>query len=447
MPEKLNRRAFLSTAAKVGAAGAVLPSAAALLAACGGGSGGGGTGGGGNGTTKLTWSYWGSPEENQLNLKVKEAFEKANPGIVIDVVWTPFAQYFQRLDSMIAGGKIPDVMFLTYIQKYAAERTIEDLGPWIKKGGVDLNDYWPHFLDAMQYRGKTYALQRDGDIDVIYFNQDHLQQAGVKKPDKTWTWDTFKQALAKLTQKSGDRVTRYGLAMEQSKYWIWMGETGGWWFDDVVNPSRCTLNDAKAIAGLEFQADLIKRGQMMPVNDQTQGGDQGVFQAGLASMIIQNPSRIPAFNQQGMKYALAPIPKPSQGNWADNSGGAGFAMSAKSKNKDAAWRFLSWLQSNKGGMPMFASSGVLFPALKSVANSKDFLKPPPPGKDAMPFMAQYAKTLSAALFPDFAELSMKIIEPGLQNVWAGQQSVSAAVPPLVQQINTYLKQKGYPKAS
>lgn len=444
MSENVSRRAFLTGAARLGAAGTLLPAASALLAACGGGSSTGGSGG----SAKLTWSYWGSPEENELNLKVKQAFEKANPGISIDVVWAPFAQYFQKLDSMIAGGQVPDVMFLTYIQKYAAENVIEDLSPWIKKGGVDVNDYWPHFFDAMRYKGNTYALQRDGDIDVLYYNQDHLEQAGVKAPDKSWTWDTFRAALAKLTQKSGDRVSRYGVAMEQTKYWLWMGELGAWWFDDVVNPSKSTLDDPKAIRALQFQADLIRAGQMMPVTDQTQGGDQGVFQAQLASMIIQNPSRIPALNQQGnLKYALAPIPKPNDGTWADNSGGAGFAMSAKSKQKDAAWKFLTWLQSSKGGMPMFASSGELFPALKSVANSKDFLKPPPPGKDAMPFMAKYAKTLSSALFPEFQELSQKIIEPALQKVWSGELSVSAAVPPLSAQINAYLKEKGYPKAS
>jgi multiple sugar transport system substrate-binding protein len=442
MPENIKRRDFLSGAAKLGAAGALLPSA--VLAACGGSSPSSSASGP---SGKITWSYWGSPEENQVNLKIKQAFEKANPGITVDVVWAPFAQYFTKLDSMLAGGQAPDVMVLKYVQKYAAEGVIEDLGPWIKKGGVDVNDYWPHFFDAMKYKNKVYALQRDGDIDVLYYNQDHLKQAGVKTPDKTWTWTTFRDALGKLTQKTGGRVARYGLAMEQTKYWIWLGETGSWWFDDAINPSKCTLDDPKAITGLEFQSGLIKDGLMMPVDNQTQGGDQGVFQAGLASMIIQNPSRIPAFNQQGLKYGLAPIPKPASGNWADNSGGAGYGLSTKSKNKDAAWKFLSWLQSPNGGMPMFAATGELFPALKSVAGSKDFLKPPPPGKDALPFMAQYAKSLSSALFPEFAELSSKIIEPALQKVWSGEQSVTSAVPPLVSQVNAYLKDKGYPKAS
>jgi multiple sugar transport system substrate-binding protein len=436
MDEAVDRRGFLGSAAKLGLAGAIAPSA--LLAACGGGGSGG--------KTTITWSYWGSPEENQVNLKVKAAFEKANPDISVNVVWAPYSQYFQKIDSMFAGGQSPDVLFLTYIQKYAAEGVIEDLGSWIKKGGVDLNDYWPHFLDDMSYQGKTYGLQRDGDIDILYYNEDHFQAAGLGKPDQTWTWDTFKQAMQKLTKKSGGHVDRYGLAMEQGKYWIWLKEMGAWWVDSATNPSKCTLDDARAIQALEFQAGLIKDGLMMPVTDQTQGGDQGVFQAGLASMIVQNASRIPALNQQGsLKYGLAPIPKPAGGQWADNAGGAGYSMGSRSKNKDAAWKFITWLQSKDGGQPIFAETGELFPALKSVAQSNSYQKPPPPGKESLAFMAQYAQTAGQALFPEWAELDGNIVEPGLQKVWTGEQTVSQAVPPLVQQVNAYLKQKGYPK--
>jgi multiple sugar transport system substrate-binding protein len=435
--QRVDRRRFLGSAARLGLAGSVAPGA--LLAACGGGESGG--------KTTISWAYWGSPDENQVNLRVKAAFEKANPDISVNVVWAPFSQYFQKIDSMFAGGQPPDVLFLTYIQKYAAEGVIEDLGPWIKKGGIDLNDYWPHFLDDMSYRGRLYGLQRDASIDVLYYNQDHLRAAGLSIPDRTWTWDTFRGALARLTRKSGSHVDRYGLAAEQGKYFIWLKELGSWWFDSPTNPTRCTLGDTRAIEALDFQAGLIKDGLMMPVTDQTQGGDQGVFQAGLASMIVQNASRIPGLNQQrNLRYGLAPVPKPADGTWAANAGGAGYAMGAGSKRKDAAWKLITWLQSRDGGQPLFAGTGELFPALRSVAQSNGYQKPPPPGKDSLAFMAQYAQTAAAALFPEWAELDGNIIEPGLQKVWAGEQTVSQAVPPLVQQVDVYLKQKGYPKS-
>jgi multiple sugar transport system substrate-binding protein len=172
---------------------------------------------------------------------------------------------------------------------------------------------------------------------------------------------------------------------------------------------------------------------MLPVDLQPGGSDAGVFQAGQASMIIQNVSRVPTFNQQGsLKYGLAPIPRPASGQHADNAGGAGFSISSKSKNKDAAWKFVTWLQSSRG-QSMFAESGVLFPALKSVAQSESYLKALPEDKNALSFMAQYGKTISNGLFPEWPELNTTIIGPTLQKVWTGERTVGDVVPGLVKQ--------------
>ncbi|MFZ0218523.1 MAG: sugar ABC transporter substrate-binding protein [Candidatus Dormiibacterota bacterium] len=443
MAGSVDRRAFLGTAAKLGAVSVAAP--VVLLEACGGGGGGPASSSGGSGS--LNWSYWATPAEAQIFQQVKTAFEKAHSGITLNPITTNYSSYQQKLDSMIAGGQTPDVMFLNSVTKYAAEGAIEQLDPWVKKSGMDLSVYYPHFLDDMKYNGKLYALERDGDVNVLYYKVDDLKSAGLSAPDKSWTWNTFQSALQKLTKKSGSHVNRYGLAMEYGKYWIWMGELGGWWLDDAINPTKCTLDEPKALEALKFQAGLINNDLMQAI-DATTSSDLSSFQPGLCSMIIQNASRIPTLNQQsGFDYALAPVPRPTDGTWATSAGGAGWGMSAKSKNKDAAWTFISWLQSPKGGQPIFASSSELFPAIKQVAESASFVKPPPPGKSALGFMGQYAKTIETALFPEWSQLSQEVIEPSLEKVWTGGQSVDQVVPPLVQQVNTFLKQHGYPKKS
>ena len=60
------------------------------------------------------------------------------------------------------------------------------------------------------------------------------------------------------------------------------------------------------------------------------------------------------------------------------AGGAGWVMSAKSDNKDAAWTFLQWLQSPNGGEKLYTERGEIFPALQSVANSPVFMTDQPP---------------------------------------------------------------------
>ncbi len=48
-------------------------------------------------------------------------------------------------------------------------------------------------------------------------------------------------------------------------------------------------------------------------------------------------------------------------------------------------------------------------------------------------------------FPDWDELSGSIIDAGMQKVWAGEQKPEEALPAICQQVDSFLKDKGYPK--
>ena len=56
-----------------------------------------------------------------------------------------------------------------------------------------------------------------------------------------------------------------------------------------------------------------------------------------------------------MNYDVAPVPIPKGGQRAASAGGAAWVMSAQSDNKDAAWTFLSWLQSTDGGERLYTA--------------------------------------------------------------------------------------------
>ena len=48
-------------------------------------------------------------------------------------------------------------------------------------------------------------------------------------------------------------------------------------------------------------------------------------------------------------------------------------------------------------------------------------------------------------FPDWDELAGTIIEPGMQQIWAGEQKPDDVLPAVCNQVDAYLKGKGYPK--
>ena len=153
--------------------------------------------------------------------QVADAFMKEHPEIKIETWNAPWDDYFTKIQALWASGDpkaVPDIAFLWPTPKYAAEGVLENLDPYIQKSGYDLNDYWGGLLESAKYNGSVYGLPRDNEVNVLYYNKDLFDKAGVKYPDENWTWDDLLAAAEKLTVKdAGGKVTQYALAMEGGK--------------------------------------------------------------------------------------------------------------------------------------------------------------------------------------------------------------------------------------
>jgi multiple sugar transport system substrate-binding protein len=399
----------------------------------------------------LTWAFWGSPEEAVSHKAVADAFMKEHPEIKIETWNEPWDNYFTKIKTLWSSGDpkvIPNIAFLWPTPSYAAQGVLENLDPYIQKSGYKLDDYWSGLLDSAKYNGSVYGLPRDIEVNVLYYNKDLFDKAGLKYPDENWTWDDLLAAAEKLTLKDASgKVTQYALAMEGGKYAKWINQNGGSIVDDYVNPSKCMMADPKSVEGIKFFADLMNKGYAMRDADLSQaGGDASVFQSGQAAMIIQNTSRVSGFNKAGMKYDVAVAPIPKGGKRFNSAGGAAWVMSAKSDNKDAAWTFLQWLQSTNGGEKLYTERGEIFPALQSTANSPAFMTgQPPANKQAIITEAKASGVGGFGYFPDWDELESSIILPVLQRIWAGEAEPEQVLPDLCKQMDQFLKDKGYPK--
>jgi multiple sugar transport system substrate-binding protein len=402
-------------------------------------------------TVVLTWAFWGSPAEKESHERVAAAFMEEHPEIEIEFWHQPWNDYFTKLQALWASGDpnvIPDVAFLWPTPRYAAEGVLENLDPFVAASGYDLEAYWPGLLESARFEGSVYGFPRDIEVNVIYYNKDLFDAAGVAYPADGWTWDDFTAAAEALTQKDANGMTTvYGLAAEGGKWAKWVNQNGGAIFDDYVNPSQCLLAEPAAVGGFEFFAGLMASGVAMRPADLNQaGGDAAVFASGQAAMILQNTSRVSAFNAAGLNYDVAVAPIPAGGKPWNGAGGAAWVMSSGSDNKEAAWTFIEWLQSDGGGETIYTTAGEIFPALQSVANSPAFMT------DAAPANKQAILTEAAAsgvggfgYFPEWGELSGSIIGPGLDKLWAGEADAATLLPELCAQVDQFLADNGYPK--
>jgi multiple sugar transport system substrate-binding protein len=375
-----------------------------------------------------------------------------HPDIKIETMNEPWNDYFTKIQTLWASGDasaVPDVLFLWPTPRYAADGVLENLDPWIEKSGYDLDDYWPALLESAMFEGSVYGFPRDIGLEVLYYNKDVFDEVGLDYPTEDWTWDDLLAAAEQLTDvEASGRVARYALGMEGGKYQLWIGQNGGSILDDMRNPSKCTMTEPAAVEAVEFFSTMMNNDYAMrDANLSQAGGDAAVFQGGQVAMIIQNASRVSAFNPAGMNYDVAPVPIPEGGQRSASAGGAAWTMSALSDNKEEAWAFLSWLQSTDGGQKIYTASGEIFPALRSTARSEAFLEAgqPPENRQAFLTEGENAKVGRFGYFPEWGELDGSIISPGLQRVWSGEATAAEALPQICEEVDAFLADNGYPK--
>ena len=400
----------------------------------------------------VTWAMWGSPEEIATHQAVADAFMASHPDIKIEIWSQPWGDYFTKIQTLWASGDsavIPDVMFLSPVVNYAADGVLENLDPFIAASNYPTDDYWPGLLDFGMYDGSVYGFPRDIGLEVLYYNKDIFDEVGLDYPNENWTWNDLLAAAEQLTDvSSSGRVSRYALGMEGGKYQLWIGQNKGSILDDMRNPSRCTLTNPEALEAVKFFADMMNNNHAIrDANLGQAGGDAAVFQSGQAAMIIQNASRISAFNAAGMNYDVAVVPIPEGGQRSASAAGAAWTMSSFSDDKDSAWTFLSWLQSTEGGQAIYTASGEILPALQSTAKSDAFLSISDIPANRMAFITEgeNAKVGRTGFFREWNELNGTIISPAMQSIWSGEASPEEALPALCEAVDAYLAQNGYPK--
>lgn len=405
--------------------------------------------------TVLLWGMWGSPEEVAVHQQVADAYMAANPDVEVQLWAQPWGDYFTKLDTLFAAGDasvIPDVFFMSPVQRYAASGLIENLDPFIEEAGMDTQDYWPGALESTSWNGSVYGFPRDSAIEVLYYDKDDFDAAGLAYPTDEWTWDDLRAAAEALTIKDDTgRISRYGLAAEGGKYINFIASNGGRILDDMFNPTACRLSTPESIAGIEYFAGMMNDEiAWRDANLGQAGGDQSVFLADQASMIIQNASRVPAFNAAGANYDVAVVPQAPGGvRYAGSTNGAAWVMSALTEKDEAAWDFIEFLQSPEGGAAIYFSAGDAFPPTRSSAEADVFLNPEraPANKQAWLLGAETTSIYGQGWFPEWNELSSTIISPVLSSIWAGEAQPADVLPGLCESVDAYLAEHGYTGAS
>ncbi len=289
--------------------------------------------------------------------KITSGFESAHPGVTIESNFVPFAQYLPTLTADAAGNQLPDVFFGHVI--------VAQLG---RAGQVVNYRDLPGFDDAYFKRffpgpvrqftfdkGAVYALPWTAQIFGLFVNDKIMSQLGLQPPN---TWDELIAMAPKIKAAGftplawGNKAGNVGPDFVLPLITQYGGDVYA--LDDLTDP-KVSWNSKPVVDALTLLDKLTKAGVFLDgingIDENT--GWQIAFQ-GKAAMLYTGswvPNTIdtqaPADFAQNYSVHKVPAVTADGVHWSGDGSGEGWAVNAKSPNKDMAIEFVKYLESDE----------------------------------------------------------------------------------------------------
>ena len=295
-------------------------------------------------------------------------------GIEVKVIEVPTAEMFTKiLQEHRAGTGAYDALNVipSWMPDLVKAGALEELDPYVDKYGyrAELENIAPTYRDnQMKVDGKIYGFPDDGDLFVLYYRKDLFEDAENQAEFKAkhgydlgppQTWEQYADAGRFITDKYAPKI--YGAGQfRQPAYGIWMFEEryrveGGRFFDPET--MRAQINSEIGVKAFE---GMRSDNAFMPPGVETWGFVEALssFLAGDIAMTISWPP----FGRWAAGYgteeeALSWVPKSTiadkvgyslpPGGTPQLAAGFSLSVSSSSKNKEAAYLFIQWLNSEE----------------------------------------------------------------------------------------------------
>ena len=312
-------------------------------------------------------------QENQEGLKnIVKAFEKANPGVTIDMLIIP-NDADSAMSARAAQGDLPDILQMqaySRIKEYASKGFLLDLSK-----EEAMNHVLPSSLPAVSWNGKQYAVPMDyAGIGIIY-NKDIFEKCGIQPPatyrELQNVCRVLKQndivpfaALLKENWSVGHFITMIHTALLREK------KIDAEKFVGTMNTGKSTygvIDTAKLFGVLDFYRENMNS------NAAEMGGgeQQQSFAKGESAMMVQGLWAYVDAMKLNPKLNAGFIPFPVYNDasmntfYSDVDSTFGVSSQSSKEKQEMAVKFVNWLTSAEG-QKLWMSEYKLIPPFKGV---------------------------------------------------------------------------------
>lgn len=429
---------------------------AILLSACGGGDNNGSSpsqsaSASGQETVELAlWHKWGNGHEREVLEELIKQFESENPGIKI--TQTPVTDNTKFL-SAISAGNPPDIIDLdatTVLGEWANKGILMPLDDLIAQDKIDKNAFIPAAWKAVTFEDKVYAMPFVAFNEGLLYNKKMFKEAGLDPDRPPETLEELVAYADKLTKVDADgNIQQMGFLpawpishLQTSLAWLF----GGDFYD--VEKKEITANDPAIAEALAWEREFYTKYTPQKVqNFITSSGQyltaQDLFESGKLAMTIDGPWAI-RFIQENVKdvdqnVGAAYIPYPEK--HPENKGVSYIDVNPQiipvgAQHPKEAWKFISWLTTNKDISSKFANLVANIPQLKDAPATELFKD------DRFAKFIDLAASDSARVFPKIAvssEYNLKLIDVENRALLSPKEDIQNLLDKLNEELNKSLK--------
>ncbi|GHO83285.1 ABC transporter substrate-binding protein [Dictyobacter formicarum] len=313
-------------------------------------------------TTTLTVATVNNSQMVQMEQLTKQVFEKDHPNIKINFVTLPENDLRSKVTQDVASnaGKFDIATIGNYETPiWAHNGWLQDLTPYFDKMSAsdkqdyNYNDLLKPIMSTLSYQGHPYAVPFYGESSMIMYNKDIFAQHHLTMPLHP-TWNQIAQFAQQLNDPSHNVAGillrgQSGWGMNLAPLNTVINTYGGSWFNNNWQPQLSTPPVQQAVT---MYANLLQKygepgastsGWQECVNLMTQGKGAMFYDATSFGGVLETPSQSTVAGHIG--YAYAPTATTVNGShwlWAWSLG-----LVNSSRNKDAAFQFITWATSYK----------------------------------------------------------------------------------------------------
>lgn len=404
---------------------------------------------------RLTFVYWGSPNEDTAMKEAFKAFEAANPGITVEPLYIQGdisgTEYAAKLRAMAQTGTLPDLGYFRPDQfgEFAAAGYMLDLTSMVQKENLT-KDYLPQVW--LKVNGRIFGAYTAAESQVMFYNKDVLKKAGVPLPPsdyrKAWTWDQFVKYARQITTDAagkhpGDsgfnanRITTYGISYQ---LWhamltppLWSGGGG------IVSADgkQFLMDSPQSIDVIQKIADLINKEKVMPFTNPSSTSQAGLptppvmLANGQLGFYITGQWELLDIAKMGFPMGIGPLPiikKPAQMYISGAS-----VIFKSTKYPKEAWLLHKWMMTPDKTLNLYAS-GLWMPTKASWYTDPADLRKwtdnpvhPPEFKPAVLDSMKIAEAIPEVRVKNYTQIINECVNPQLDRVWLGEISAKEAM--------------------